>query len=66
MLTHPSSAPQALPAQLGVQPQTPGNPPPPQVVRGAAQVPIRQMPPQPSLPPQRWPVQSGVQPQTPG
>jgi len=34
---HPSDAPHAFPAQLGVQPQTPGVPPPPQVC-GAVQV----------------------------
>jgi hypothetical protein len=35
----PSAAPQLLPAQSGVQPHTPGTPPPPQVCPGIRQTP---------------------------
>jgi hypothetical protein len=56
----PSEAPQALPAQLGVQPQTLAVPPPPQVL-GEVQLPDEQTPPQPLEAPQALPAQLGMQ-----
>ena len=64
-LPQPSAAPQALPAQAGVQPHWTGVPPPPQVW-GETQLPVGQAPPQPSAAPQALPVQSVVQPHVPG
>jgi hypothetical protein len=60
VLLQPSGSPHFLPAQLGVQPQTSGVPPPPQL-SGAMQL-LGQVPLQPSAPP-HLPAQLAVQPQ---
>jgi hypothetical protein len=46
----PSSAPHALPAQVGVQPHTPGFPPPPQASGGAHELPQQACPLPPHTP----------------
>jgi hypothetical protein len=61
---HPSSAPQALPVQLGTQPQTPVVPPPPHWSGLAHPVPVQHgwpLPPHvPQSTPHVWPLAQGA------